>query len=132
MALMRGSLKLRPRRALNRAEAWGCFTANLALPGSGSLAAGHAIGYGQMAAAFAAEILSCLTGIPLIQWLLSGGGAQPQPLGGTLDYLSEMWLHARWPLAGIGLFVLSVLWAMTTSLTILAHAPKVGVPPKIL
>jgi hypothetical protein len=128
---MKGSLKLRPRRALNRAEAWGCFTANLAVPGSGSLAAGYAIGYGQMAAAFLAEFLTCLTGIPMIQWgipmvqrVLSGDDASA--------YLSEIWLHLRWPVAGIGLFVLSVLWAMTTSLTILAHAPRTGVPPRIV
>jgi hypothetical protein len=139
MALMKGSLKLRPRRALNRAEAWACFTANLALPGSGSLAAGYAIGYGQMAAAFLAEILTCLTSIPMIQWgipmvqrVLSGEGAVPSPLGDTSTYLPEVWLHARWPLAGAGLFVVSVLWAMTTSLTILAHAPKDGVPPRIV
>ena len=28
-------------RALSRSEAWGCVTANLAVPGSGSLAAGR-------------------------------------------------------------------------------------------
>jgi hypothetical protein len=131
MALMKGSLKLRSRRALNRAEAWGCFTANLAVPGSGSLAAGYAIGYAQMTAAFLAEFLTCLTGIPMIRWgipimqrVLSG--ADPSA------YFLELWRHMRWPVACIGLFVLSMLWAMTTSLTILAHAPKDGVPPRIV
>jgi hypothetical protein len=128
---MKGSLKLRPRRVLNRAEAWGCFTANLAVPGSGSLAAGYPIGYVQMVTAFLAEFLTCLTGISMIQWgipmvqrVLSGSDASVN--------LPEMWIHTRWPLACIGLFVLSVLWAMTTSLTILAHAAKDRVPPRIV
>jgi len=122
---MKGSLKLRPRRALTRAEAWACFTANLALPGSGSLAAGYAIGYGQMTAAFLAEILTCVTGIPMIKWVLSGAAASQMSLG-------DLWLYAHWPVACIGLFAAAVLWALTTSLTVLAHASKDGVPPRIV
>jgi|SRR5580692_8930861 hypothetical protein len=122
---MKGSLKLRPRRELTRAEAWACFTANLALPGSGSLAAGYAIGYPQMAAAILAEFLTCITMIPMIKWVLSGAAASQSSLG-------DLWLYAHWPLACIGLFAASVLWALTTSLTILARAPKIGVPPRII
>jgi hypothetical protein len=121
---MKGSLKLRPRRTLNRAEAWACLTANLALPGSGSLAAGYAIGYAQMAAAFIAEVLTCVTGIPMIKWVLSGASSSESSLG-------DLWYYAHWPVACIGLFAAAVLWALTTSLTILARAPKAGVPPKI-
>jgi len=129
---MKLSLKLRPRRVLSRAEAWGCFTANLAVAGSGSLAAGYAIGYWQMATVFLAMILTFVTSIPLIQWKLSGGGVSPSALDNPSQQLLETWLHVRWPLASIGLYVAAVLWALTTSLTILARANKNKVPPRIV
>jgi hypothetical protein len=128
---MKGSWKLRPRRALNRSQAWACFSANLALPGSGSLAAGYAIGYGQMAAAFLAMILTFITSIPMIQWMLSGG-ASPSNMDESFQHMLDVWLHVRWPLASILLFAVSVLWSLATSLTILARAPKSDVPPRIV
>lgn len=129
---MKGSFKLRPRRALSRAEAWACFTANLAVAGSGSLATGYAIGYWQMAAVFLAMILSLVTSIPMIQWWLSGAASAQSALDDPLQNLLKVWLHVRWPLASIGLYVAAVLWALTTSLTILAHAAKDKVPPRIV
>jgi hypothetical protein len=129
---MKGSLKLRPRRALSRSEAWACFSANLALAGSGSLAAGYAIGYWQMAAVFLAMILSLLTAIPMLQW---GIPMVHQVLSGAADAqpsLGEVWRYLHWPLASIALYVVSMLWAMATSLTILARTPKSGVPPRII
>jgi hypothetical protein len=128
---MKGSLKLRPKRVLSRNEAWACFTANLALAGSGSLAAGRAVGYAQMAAVFLAMILTIVTSVPMFQWYMAGGGAAPSPMEDPYQHLADVWVHARWPLASIGLYGFSVLWALTTSLSILAKAPKEGVPPKI-
>jgi hypothetical protein len=126
---MKLSLTLRPRRALTRAEAWGCFTANLALPGAGSLAAGRAVGYGQMTAAFLGLFVSAATAIPMFQWGMSHGFQLPadDPLASLQDY----WLHVRWPLAGVCIFAVAFLWAMTTSLAILAGAPKGTTPPRI-
>jgi len=129
---VKGSLKLRPRRVLSRAEAWACFYANLALPGSGSLAAGRAVGYWQVAASFLAFGLSVVTAIPMLQWALSGGAAAVQsPLGDPFEQLAEVWHHARWPMAGFGLFVASIFWATMTSMAILAESPKESVPPRI-
>jgi hypothetical protein len=129
---MKGSLKLRPKRVLNRKEAWACFSANLALPGSGSLAAGYTVGYAQLAAAILTMILSLVTAVPMIQWAATGGMAASQsPLGDPFEQLSETWRHVRWPLASMGLFAGSILWATMTSLAILAKAPKEGVPPRI-
>jgi hypothetical protein len=131
---VKGSWKLRSRGALSRSDAWACFTANLALPGSGSLAAGRAVGYGQMAVSFLGLILSLVTAIPMFQWALSGGLAASQsPLEDPFQGLSELWLHVRWPLAGIGLVAAALLWALTTSLAILAAAPKndLKIPPPI-
>jgi hypothetical protein len=128
---MKGSFKLRPRRALTRSEAWACFSANLALAGSGSLAAGRAVGYAQMAAVFLAMILTFVTGLPFMLWMLSGGGASQSPLDDPFQHLWDVWIHARWPLASIGLYAASMLWALMTSLSILAEAPKEAVPPRI-
>ncbi len=129
---MKGSLKLRPRRALSRTEAWACFTANLALAGSGSLAAGYAIGYLQMATVFVAMILTFVTSIPMIQWKLSAStSASTSTLDDQTQQLLDLWLHARWPLACIALYVVAVLWALITSLTILSHTTKDRVPPRI-
>ena len=129
---MKGSLKLRPKRVLNRREAWACFTANLALPGSGSLAAGRSVGYWQLGASFLAFILTLATAIPMIQWGVSGGLAASQsPLGDPFQQLSDTWRHIRWPLAAMALFAGTILWATMTSLAILAKAAKEGVPPRI-
>jgi hypothetical protein len=45
--------------------------------------------------------------------------------------LLDLWLHARWPLVGIGVFVIGMLWAAVTGLQLLAQAPSDGVPPRI-
>jgi hypothetical protein len=129
---MKGSLKLRARRSLSRAESWACFTANLALAGSGSLAAGYAVGYWQMATVFLAMTSTVVTSIPLLQWKLSGVGASPAAMDDASQQLLELWLHVRWPLASIGLYVVALLWALTTSVSILTHATKDKVPPRIV
>ena len=57
---MKISLALGQARPLSRSEAKGCLTANLALPGSGSLVAGRAVGYFQMAFYLAGFIISII------------------------------------------------------------------------
>ncbi|HEY3863661.1 MAG TPA: hypothetical protein VGO59_17435 [Verrucomicrobiae bacterium] len=129
---MKGSLKLRSRRPLTRSEAWACFTANLALPGSGSLAAGRAVGYAQLAAAFGSLIFTMAASIPMIKMVLSGGlGALQSPTGDPFQQMGETWHYVHWPLAGMVLFAGSTLWAMSTSMAVLSKTPKDGVPPRI-
>jgi hypothetical protein len=128
---MKYSLTLRNRRALNRSEAKACLAANLALPGAGSLAAGRAIGYVQMAVAFAGLIISLLTGIPMIEWSLANWARTSDPMSDSGEFLLELWTHVRWPIAGIGLFVIGIIWAGATGLQLLAQAPREGVPPII-
>jgi hypothetical protein len=128
---MKYSLTLRSRRVLNRSEAKACLAANLALPGAGSLAAGRAVGYFQMAVAFAGLIVSVVTGVPMIEWSLSNWTRMTDPLSDSPQMLFELWRHAVWPLVGIGLFVIGILWAAATGLQLLAQAPKEGVPPII-
>ena len=128
---MKGSLKLRPRRVLTRKEAWACFSANLALPGSGSLAAGRAVGYAQVAASFASMVFTAVVSIPMIQWALSGVLTAQSPLGDPSQNLVDLWIHMRWPLASICFFGAVIFWATMTSWDILAKAPKDDVPPII-
>ncbi len=128
---MKYSLTLRSRRALTRSEAKACLAANLALPGAGSLAAGRAVGYVQMGLAFAGLAVSLVSGIPMIEWSLSNWTRMTDPLSDPGNMLLELWRHARWPLAGIGLFVMGITWAGATGLQLVSQSPKDGVPPRI-
>ena len=128
---MKLSLTLGPRRPLTRAEAWACFSANLALPGAGSLAAGRAVGYCQMACAFLGLIVTLVTAIPMIQWVLSNSDGSQSSTADPFKSLLDLWRHARWPLAGIAIFALAIFWAMATSLMLLAGAQKDTAPPPI-
>jgi hypothetical protein len=129
---MKYTLKLRAPRLLDRKEAWACLTANLALPGAGSLAAGRKIGYPQLALAFLATALTVVSTIRMIIWALPNWTRITQPSDADpLDTLLDVLRHARWPLAGIALFFIAILWAGATSLKILAAAPKQAAPPRI-
>jgi hypothetical protein len=128
---MKFSLTLGSRRALNRSEARGCLAANLALPGAGSLAAGRAVGYAQMAMAFAGLIVSLVTGIPMIEWCLNNWARLQDTGSDPFGPLLELWLHLRWPLTGIGFFVFAILWAGVTGMQLLAGASEEGIPPRI-
>ncbi len=131
---MKISLTLRPRRTLQRSEAWACFSANLALPGAGSLAAGRKVGYAQMAVAFAGLVLSVVSGIPMIQWALANWGRimQPSPADDPLALVLELWQHLFWPLVGIAVFLSGFLWAAATGWRLVSNAPKDAVPPRIV
>jgi hypothetical protein len=107
------------------------MAANLALPGAGSLAAGRAVGYFQMATAFAGLIVSLVTGIPMIEWALANSARMSDPSADPFSGLLDLWQHARWPLVGVGLFVIGILWATATGMQLLAQAPREGVPPRI-
>jgi hypothetical protein len=128
---MKLSLTRGPRRALTRSEAWACLSANLALPGAGSLTAGQAVGYVQMALAFLGVIVTLVTTIPMIRWVLSTSGGSQPPMSDPYESLLNLWRHARWPLAGMGIFAVAILWAMATSLVLLSGAQNDAAPPRI-
>jgi hypothetical protein len=129
---MKFSLTLGPRRALTRSEALGCFSANLAMPGAGSLAAGRAVGYAQLALALVGMLISVGTGIGMVRWALANWSR----LMSTADTdgfenMLEMWQHVRWPLVGITLFAISIGWAALTGWRLVSQAPREGTPPLI-
>src|SRR6266567_2286781 len=131
---MKISLALGTRQPLSRQTAWGCLTANIAMPGSGSLAAGRISGYGQLALTLVGMILTTSFGVRFIVWALANWsrlyGPQADPLAG----LNEMWMVVRWALAGIGIFGLGWLWALATGFQILRaakHTEQSNIPPRL-
>jgi hypothetical protein len=125
-------LASRAKGPANRMEAWACVTANLALPGSGSLAAGKPIGYYQLALAVVGFILSMATGVHLMEWMMGNWASINQSTGDPFDTLATIWHEIRWPLAGLVVFTASLLWSGITSLQILSAHPKNPVPPRIV
>lgn len=130
---MKTSLVLQPRRQLSRAEAWGCLTANLALPGSGSLVAGRAVGYAQLVLSMIGMGISLVAGWQFIVWYVRNWDRlHPFYADEVASVFQEIWMHFRWPLFGFTVFLIALLWGLITSLQILSKSPKLPVPPRIL
>ena len=130
---MKISLARGPKGPVSTQTAWGCLTSNLALPGTGSLVAGRASGYGQLILGAIGLCLTLFFGGQFVLWQFSnwsrfhGSGMDP------FDVLGEMWDHLRWAVLGIGIFLAAMVWALATSLAILAESRKTGTrPPPIL
>ncbi len=126
---MKISLALGPRQPLSRQTAWGCFTSNLALPGSGSLLAGRVSGYAQLALAVAGLVLSLILGARFVVWCLGNWSRLHDPNADPVTTLEAMWLALRWPLLGFAAFALAWLWALATSVRIVRAAPPDQPPP---
>ena len=125
-------LARRAKGPANRAEAWACVTANLALPGSGSLAAGKSIGYYQLALYSVGFILSMATGVHMLVWMMGNWTRLNESTGDPFENLATIWHEIRWPLAGLLVAAAAILWAGITSRQMLAAHPKNPVPPKIV
>jgi hypothetical protein len=129
---MKISLALGPRGSLSRQTAWGCFTANLALPGIGSLMAGRKTGYAQAVLGFGGLAVSILCGLPFIYWCLANWsrlyGDQADPIAS----MAELWAHVSWALLGIAVFGAGWLWALGTSCLILNQSQATpNAPPRL-
>jgi len=129
---MKLQLTLGKPRTLSRAEAWGCFTANLAVPGSGSLAAGRPVGYFQMLLTLIGFITTLVCGAQFFHWYFSNTQhiAQMQetdPRGALLDF----WLAARGTMAGCAIFGFALAWGAITGLRVVLSSPKSATPPRI-
>ena len=112
--------------------------ANVAVPGSGSLTAGRAPGYGQLALAVGGLILTILFGLPFIVWYIANWSRLSLGLYGeptdAFSVWAEIWLRLKGALLGIGLFGLGWLWALSTSLLILRSAKNnepTNLPPRL-
>jgi hypothetical protein len=131
---MKVSLALAPRRSLSRQTAWGCLTTNVALPGFGSLMAGRRSGYPQAALGLGGLVLTLLFTVRFAYWYFTAGNRLQNDGTDPVEALLELWRAARWPLLGIGVFLLGWLWALATSCQLL-HAAKEAepkdVPPRL-
>ena len=128
------SLALGPRRPLSRQTAWGCLTTNIAMPGFGSLVAGHACGYAQVALSLGGMILSLVFGARFLVWYFANWSHFHGPDADPTAALGELWQFLKWPLLGFGLFFLGWLWALATSFLIVSSARKTEsatVPPRL-
>lgn len=129
---MKLNLKLAAPRPLNRSEAWGCVTANLAVPGSGSLAAGRAVGYFQMALTLIGFIMTVVCGAGFFHWYFANANQfsqlqQDDPRAAFLALCHA----ASWTMAGFAIFIFALAWAAITSFQIMQARRKDSVPPRI-
>ena len=130
---MKMSLALGPRRPLDAATAWGCLTANLAVPGSGSLVAGRVSGYFQMLLAVAGVALTTVYGLRFIQWYVNNWALLQQTQPDTAANFQELWNRLRPAAVGFLVFMSGLFWAMASSLRILSEARKSrpAAPPRL-
>lgn len=132
---MKISLALGSREPLSRQTAWGCFTANLALPGCGSLLAGRISGYAQLTLGVAGLILTTVFGVRFIVWYVANWSRlNDPPSDDPFGPLGEIWQAVRWAALGMALFGVGWLWALITSIGIVQSAKRAEsdkTPPRI-
>ena len=129
---MKISLALGERRPLSRQTAWGCLTANIALPGSGSLMAGRKSGYPQAFLGIGGMILTLIFGVRALVWFLANWARMHDPAVDQFDVMGEMWSVVRWAFLGMAVFGLGWLWALGTSYAIVRSAKNdSSAPPKL-
>lgn len=129
---MKISLALGKRQPLSRQTAWGCFTANLALPGSGSLLAGRVTGYAQLLLAVGGLALTLIFGARFLGWYVANWSRLQGVQADPVEAMTEVLKAARWPFLGIGVFALGWLWALGSSWQILRsvrETESANVPP---
>lgn len=103
--------------------AWGCLTTNLGLPGFGSLLGGRAVGYAQIPFTVVGFGLSLIGTVHAFLRLVSEWTMLQQlETEDPVRYMTEYWHILRWPVLGVGIFVFVLLWALMTSLSIIASS----------
>lgn len=130
---MKISLALGKTRSISRETAMSCLTANLALPGSGSLAAGRRSGYAELLLGFVGVVLTVLFGTRFLIWFAQNWNLLHNQDADPVTVFSSMWMGGRWAFLGILIFLIAVLWSLLTSLQILrsARIPPRLVPPRL-
>ena len=114
--------------SLDRKKAWSCLMSNLAMPGVGSLAAGHRIGWWQLIFGPGGFALTMIFGLRFILWYFANQNRLQQPQEG-FDVLIELWQEVRFALLGMAVFGIGLLWALITSISIVRLARRTTPPP---
>ena len=125
---MKISLALGKTRGLSRETALSCLTANLAMPGTGSLAAGRRSGYIELLLAFIGVALTLVFGVRFLIWFAQNWGSLHNQDADPFAMFSGMWMAGRWAFLGIFIFLIAICWSLLTSLQILRYARK---PPRL-
>jgi hypothetical protein len=100
-------------------------TANLAVPGSGSLAAGRAVGYFQMALTLLGFIMTLVCGAGFFHWYFANSNQFSQmQQDDPGEALMSLWRAARWSLCGMAVFIFALVWAGITSVQIVQARPR--------
>ena len=107
---------------LSAETARGCAATNVALPGFGSLMAGRKVGYPQATLTVAGFILTMWFGVRFGIFVFKNWSALYGEQSDPLQTMVDVWLGARWSLLGMGLFAVSLLWALATNAEILRSA----------
>ena len=130
---MKMSLALGQRRPLDSTTAWGCLTANLAVPGCGSLVAGRISGYFQLSLAMAGVALTTVFGMRFMSWYVNNWAVLQQTQADTAANFHELWLRLRPAALGVAVFMGGLFWAMASSMVILVESKKArtGAPPRL-
>ena len=116
----------KPRRPLDYATAWGCLTSNLAIPGSGTLAAGRRSGYVQGLLAIAGFALTTVFGARFMGWYFANFARLQEEWVDPFAAAGEVWMAVRWAVLGMALFALGWLWALGSSLLIVREVRHTG------
>jgi len=126
---MKISLALGKTRSLSRETALSCLTANLAMPGSGSLAAGRRSGYFELLLSVIGVVLTLVFGTRFLIWFAQNWSSLHSQDADPFATFSGMWVAGRWAFLGIFIFLIAILWSLITSLEILRSARK---PPRLV
>ncbi len=127
---MKISLALGNPDTLNVPTARGCLATNLALPGFGTLVAGRPIGYVQATLTIIGFGLTLGFGLPGMGWMLKHWQELHDPNADPVFVLQSVWNAVRWALLGIGLFCVTWIWALGSSLAFMRAAKDATTRPK--
>jgi hypothetical protein len=98
---------------------------NMAIPGTGTLLSGRVVGYAQLVIYFLALTLTLIFGLRFIIWCLNNWSRIYGDQSDIYNTWSEIWQKLKWALVGIGTFLISWVWALASSLAILAESKEV-------
>jgi hypothetical protein len=126
---MKISLALGKTRNISRETALSCLTANLAMPGTGSLAAGRRSGYIELLLSFIGVVLTLVFGTRFLIWFAKNWGSLHNQDADPFATFSGTWVAGRWAFLGIFIFLIAILWSLVTSMQILRSARK---PPRLV
>jgi hypothetical protein len=130
---MKISLALGPRGKISPQTAWGFLTANLAMPGVGSLAAGRLSGYPQLVFSLLGMAMTLYFGSRFIFWYFQNWSRLQQLVASDpLEPLLQVWAAVRWALLGIAVFGAAWLWALFTSWRVVNQAKAAAKLPPLL